>query len=370
MQFVVQKENIIEALNAISKATTTRGIQPILANVLIDTIDAKSLKLVATDLDISIEAIIPASVIEEGKITLQAKKLSEIVTNLSDQNVKFEIDLEKLMAKISSGHAKFDLMGIASDEFPKIAKIDEKDEIEVDLKLFLKTIKQTKFSAASFETKNVLSGVFLSLKNDQLEVAATDGNRLTRKISTIKKPSGKDLSVVIPTRILDELYRIAATSSDKDLFVGISDGQIAFRLSDKYMLSRLLEGRYPDYPKLIPLNYESVAMANREDLISSIRRTAVMANERTSIIKLDFEKHLLNLSANTPDMGDASDSMEVDYKDSGLKIAFNYKFVLDALQALETHDVRMEFGGSLAPTLFKSDEEDGYLCLIMPVQVK
>ncbi|MEW5822327.1 MAG: DNA polymerase III subunit beta [Cyanobacteriota bacterium] len=370
MQFVVQKENLLNALNAVSKATTSRGIQPILANILIDAIDSKSLKLVATDLDISVEAIIPATVTEEGQITLQAKKLIEIATNLSGESVSFDINTEKMIAKINSAQAKFEIMGISADEFPKITRIQEKEEFKIELELYLKSIRQTKFAAASFESNNVLSGVYLSIKNDEIEVAATDGNRLARKQTKLPNTLEKEFSVVVPTRILDELLRISSSGSYEELYIGISEGQISFRLTDRYLLSRLLEGRYPDYPKLIPANYETIVRANREDLVSSIRRTSVMANERTNIVKLDFEKHKLNLSANTPDMGDASDVMEVDFKEGGLKIAFNYKFLVEALQVIESHDVRMEFGGSLAPALLKTDEDEGYLCLIMPVQVK
>lgn len=370
MQFEVQKENLLNALSAVSKATTTRGIQPILANILIDAIDAKSLKLSATDFDISIESIIPASVQQEGKITLQSKKLTEIISNVSDDSVAFDIDLEKLTAKISSGQAKFELMGIASDEFPEITRIEENNEVELELETLVSSIRQTRFAAASFEANNVLSGVFFKISGEEMEVAATDGNRLAQKKTKLSKSLDKDISVVVPTRILDELARMTASGTEDTIHVGLADGQISFRMADKYLLSRLLEGRYPDYPKLIPAGYETVAKANKDDLISSIRRTAVMANERTNIVKMDFEKHKLNLSANTPDMGDASDSMDVDFKDGGLKIAFNYKFILEALQAIETHDITMEFGGSLAPALLKCDDDEGYLCLIMPVQVK
>jgi DNA polymerase-3 subunit beta len=370
MQFTVQKENLLNALNAVTKATTNRGIQPILANVLIDTIDSKSLKLIATDLDISIEAIIPATVLEEGKVTLPAKKLHEIASNLPESNVVFSIDLEKLTAKIHSGQAKFDIQGISAEEFPKINRIEEQEELKIDLKDFLKAIKQTIFAAANIESNNILSGVSFILREKDLEIAATDGNRLTRKQLKTDVPSGKMLSVVIPTRILNEVIRVATTSEDESIFIGVLDNQVSFKMSDKYFLSRLIEGKYPDYPKLIPLSSETVILAKRDDLISSIRRTSIMANERTNIIRLDFEKHSLNLSANTPDMGDASDQMEVDYKGTGLKIAFNYKFLVEALQAIETNDVKMEFIGSLGPALFKSDEDDNFLCLIMPVQVK
>jgi DNA polymerase III subunit beta len=370
MQFIVQKEDLLNGINAVIKATTIRGIQPILENILIDAIDVKSLKLLATDLDISIEAIIPAVVTEEGQITLKAKKLLEIASNLPNETVNFNIETESQMTKINSGQAKFDLMGVSTVEFPKITKIDETNEVELDIKTFLRALKKTVFAAATFETNNVLCGVYINIKKDELEVAATDGNRLARSINKLTNPVAKELSAIVPTRILNELIRIASFGEDETIHVGISDGQISFRLSNRYLLSRLFEGKYPDYPKLIPAHYDVVAKANREDLVSSIRRTSIMANERTNIIKLEFEKHKLNLSANTPDMGDAFDSMDVDFKEGGLKIAFNYKFILETIQVFDCHDVRMEFGGSLSPAVFKSEDEEGYLCLVMPVQVK
>ena len=369
MQFVVQKENLVSALSVVSKATATRSTQPILANILIDTIDTKSIKFRATDLDISIETVVPATVIREGKITINAKKLVEIASSLSGNEVDFDVDTEALVTKISSGQAKIDIMGISADEYPEETVIDAKDEFEIDTKLFLKAIKQIKFAAANIETNNVLGGVFLSIKKDELEMAATDGTRLARKQTILPKPIDKDFQVTIPTRILDELVRVADINEEK-LLIGIADGQISFKLSNKYLVSRLLEGKYPDYPKLIPNDYTTIVRANREDLIASIKRTSVMANERTKIIKLEFEKHKLNLSANTPDMGDATDTMEVDFKEGGVKIALNYQYLIEALQVIDSHDVRLEFGGSLAPALIKTDEDEGYLSLIMPVQVK
>lgn len=370
MQFIVSKEDILNALNAVAKATTTRGIQPVLSNILIDTIDAKHLRLLATDLDILIEAQIPASITQEGQITLQAKKLTEIVSNLPAKEVHFDVDPEKLTAKIKSGAAKFELMGIAATEFPATKKIDESQEVEVDLNVILKAIKQTIFAAATFETSNVLGGVFIKAVEDNFEVAATDGNRLAKLSSKLSKPVEKEITAIVPTRILNEVAKSAAASEDETIFVGISDGQVSFRLSDRYFLSRLLEGKYPDYHKLLPESHQMLAVANKEDLMASIKRTAVMANERTNIIKLDFQKHQLFLTANTPDIGDASDNIEVDFKHDELRIAFNFKFLVDALQVIDSHDIKIEFNGSLAPAIIKPEEDDGYLCLVMPVQVK
>lgn len=370
MQFSIQREDLLNALNAVIKATTSKGIQPILANVLITTVDTKSITLSATDLDISIETTIPAIIEKDGKVTLSAKKLFEIVSSVSDKKISFSLDTEKMITKISSAQAKFDLLGIAADDFPTITKLDESKEVSFELVQFLKNIKQTIFAAAAFESNNVLSGVFCKVVDDAIEFASTDGNRLARSISKLKNPSSKDFTAIIPARVLSELLRIASGKSEKNINVAVDEGQISFRLSDVYILSRLLEGKYPDYPRLIPSNYETFVLAKREELLSCVKRTAIMANERTNIIKIDIEKHKLLFTANTPDMGDASDELEVDYKGSSIKIAFNYKFIIDALSSIDTELVKMEIGGSLSPALFKPEDDQNYLCLVMPVQVK
>jgi DNA polymerase-3 subunit beta len=242
----------------------------------------------------------------------------------------------------------------------------------VDGKALAKAINQTAFAAASYDANNVLGGVYFQINAQGLEMAATDGSRLARRVEPVGEGQAAvpDVAAIIPARTLQEFLKLAADSAGQPVKIAIRNGQIAFRTPKYYVLSRLLDGQYPKYNQLIPTENKIVAFAKRKAFIDCLERTAVMANERTNIVKMALEGGNMSLAAQTPDVGDSKDTLEILYEGDPLSIAFNYKYVLDALKVIESEDIRMETNGPLAPTLFKAREENGYLCLVMPVQVK
>lgn len=375
MKFAVQREDMHQAVAAVQRATATRVIQPILANILIESVGGDTLKLSATDLDFAIETTIPVRVLSEGRTTLSARKLSEIIAKLpSTQEVTFDIDEAVQTARIQCGTSVFDMRTLPADEFPQIKQIDAEggNTLEVNGRALFKAINQTAFAAASHEANNVLGGVFFQLNEQGLEMAATDGSRLARRIEPIQGGAAPstEVTAVIPAKTLQELMKLGAISDDQPVRLAILDGQIAFRTPRFYVLSRLLDGQYPKYQHLIPTDNKIVAYANKKVFIESLERAAVMANERTNIVKLVLDKGNLSLAAQTPDVGDSKDTMDLLYDGETLSIAFNYKYVLDALKVIESDDVRMETNGPQSATIFRSKEENGYLCLVMPVQIK
>ncbi len=374
MKFSAQREDIHQAVAAVQRATATRVIQPILSNILIESLDSDTLKLSATDLDFAIETTIPAKILEEGRTTLSAKKLAEILSKLpSNREISFEIEEAVQTARIQCGTALFDMRTLPADEFPQIKQIDSQDFLAVDGKAFVRSINQTAFAAASYDANNVLGGVYFQLNDNGLEMAATDGSRLARRIEAVKDGSAASLNVsaIIPAKTLQEFLKLCASDvGEQPVKIAIQEGQISFRTPRFYVLSRLLDGQYPKYNQLIPAENKIVAFANKKAFIDSLERTAVMANERTNIVKLVLDKGNMSLAAQTPDVGDSKDTLEVLYDGDTLNIAFNYKYVIDALKVIESEDVRMETNGPLSPTIFKGKEENGYLCLVMPVQVK
>lgn len=373
MKFSIQQDLFQQAISSVQRATATRVIQPILAHVLIESIGNDQLRLSATDLDFAIETTVPAMILEPGKTTISAKKLSEMITKLPKDTIFLEADTATQTARIQCGSSVFDVRTLPAEEFPLIKQIDKEQAVEVDLQAFNRTVLHTVFAAASYEANNVLGGVFFKLTQDKLEMAATDGSRLARCIETLEVEGSnisEPVSAIIPAKTLQEFTKLASLSGDKILRIAIVDGQIAFRTQTFYMLSRLLDGQYPQYEQLIPKDYKIAAYANRQALINSLERAAVMANERTNIVKMTFDKGSLKLMAQTPDVGDSKDNVDIQYEGDELQIAFNYKYVLDALKVIESDDVKVELNGGLSPTLFKSRNENGFLCLVMPVQVK
>ena len=371
-QFSVGQDTLLSAISQAQRATATRIIQPILSHLLIESEGNDTLKISATDLDFAIETRIQAVIKTPGKATMSAKKLLEIVTKLSKEDVLISADVATGLARIECGNSVFDVRTLPAEEFPVIKQIDGENSFSLPLSELRKSIQYTVFAAASSENNNVLSGVFFKLTPTEIEMAATDGSRLARskrviEANTVKEP----VSAIIPAKTLQEFLRLSQVDSSATVTVSIKDGQIAFRTPQFYILSRLLDGQYPQYEQLIPADYKDIAFANRDALIKSLERTAVMANERTNIVKMRFENGQLSMAAQTPDLGDSRDSMTVAYDGDELDIAFNYKFVLDAVRVIDTDEVRLELKSGLAPTLFKSAQEEAqYLCLVMPVQVK
>ena len=370
MRFIVPSDILCNGLNIVAKAAATRGIQPVLSNILVEALDSNELRLCATDLDISIEMKIPATVSNAGSITLPAKKLMDIVSKLPNKQVCFSLNPDNNITRITCELSKFELIGISSGEFPSISYPDADEAFSIELEPLLKAIKQTVFAAATYDMNNILSGVFFQVKDTTLEMAATDGNRLARVLKKINAEKSKDYSAIIPSRTLTEFLRITSGVSSESVTIAIKNGQISFNIQDRVLTSRLLEGQYPKYQQLIPNNYEINSEIDRDALISALDLTATMVNDRTSIIKFVFMDNSLQLSADTPDLGDSFDQIDVKYKGEELKIAFNYKYIIDVLRVMESESVKIELGGPLSSVLFKNPDDDDSLFLIMPVQIK
>ncbi|MDH4379006.1 MAG: DNA polymerase III subunit beta [Vampirovibrionales bacterium] len=379
MQLTVDRDTLFQALGATSRATASRVIQPILANVLLATTTDNQLQLTGTDLDFTIQTHIPLeSVTTQGTTTLPAKKLAEIFAKLpSGQPVSITVDSATQNATLRSGKSVFELKAMPADDFPTTPEVTTLGtSFQVGLPALLQGIQQTAFAAANFETNNVLGGVFVKLSSGMLEMAATDGSRLARAMEAFTgSTSVEEISAVIPVRVLQDVAKLCGSNVATDAMVTITlnDRQIAFQTPQFLVVSRLLEGQYPQYQQLIPATNKIIVRAKRKSLMESLDRTAVMANERTNVVKMMFDpdSQELRLEANTPDQGGSQDSMPVEFSDAEpLHIAFNYKFLLDALKVIESDDIRMETNGALAPTVFKDGIKDNYLCLVMPVQVK
>ena len=373
MEFTIEKESLLTNLKIVEKTTVSRGIQPVLSNILINASSDNYITFAATDLDINITTKTIASVQTPGKITLPAKKLSEIVSRLSNKPVVFSLNAETNVVNIICGNSKFELIGISADEFPQTIteeELKDKECVEIDINPFIKSIKYTAFSAANYENRNIISGVFCSISKENIEMAATDGNRLTRIVEKITNEKETDISCVIPSKTLQEFLRVASLVNDEKLCLIIEKTRIVFKTSSMIMTSRILEGEYPPYKQLIPQSCEKNAIINREEMISALERVAVMVNERTNIVKFIFGENTLFLKADTPDAGLGEDSISAEYTDEELTIAFNYRYVLDSLKIMESEKVKIGLGGSLSATLFRPDSEDDYLCLIMPIQIR
>lgn len=376
MEIILNKECLLNSIKVVEKITAQKGTQPVLSNILIETISNDRVKFSATDLNLSISQKTKAEVKREGKITLNAKRLGEITAKLDNKPVTLSLNEETNVVTISCAKTKFELIGISANEFPQVFEEKEEQEqkqsFEINKNTLVKGVKQVVFSAALGEISSVLSGICFNIDQNILELVATDGNRLTR---ASKEINSKDDSAIfiIPSRTLNELTRICSILDDEKVEIIIQKAKICFAFENVVFWSKLINGTYPKYKQLIPSTNEKIAKLDREDLINAIERVCVMVNERTNIIKFTFTEGNVQLTADTPDAGSGSDFLDMEANFTTMTIAFNYKFILDGLKNMNTKSVYLEMSTNLGAALFKPASEEGgddYVCLIMPVQVR
>jgi DNA polymerase-3 subunit beta len=367
MKITITKEELNKGINIVDRATSVKALQPVLLNILIETVGAKSIKLCATDLDMTVTVQVDAQVKTEGKITVPSKTLKEIVTKLSD-GALVNIDVTDTLVNITSGSSKFEVYGIAASEFP-VDTTNPKDGIEIELKPFVKAVKHAGFAAAAFESSNLLSGIVFAIEDGMLEIASTDGNRLARYKQKLDA-TAKDCRLIIPAKALNEFEKISSFIEEKFVTLYQEGSKVVIKSEKTIIISRLLEGQFPKYNQLIPADSPKIAIAEKSRMMSALERVAIMVNEKTNIVTMDFSANKLMLCANTPDAGKSEETLEIDYAGDDLSIAFNYKYVLDALKNLDSSDVKIGLNTSLSATVLRPSSDEDMICLIMPVQVR
>lgn len=372
MKFVAGKDDLLNGIRIVERATVVKGLQPVLANVLIETVSDNQIKLTATDFDLSITTVIDAQVEEEGKYTLPAKKLGEIISRLQDELVKLE--LNGSTATITCKKSKFDIIGISANEFPQVEEnISEDDTIEIDAKPFTKAIRQVVSAAAGYETNNLLSGVVCEVNKNILEMAATDGNRLARVREVVKNnsvDSEKVFEMLISSKVLAELSKISLLTDAETIKICKEVKKIVITIDKTKIITRLMQGQFPKYNQLIPQTFPKEAKIDKGSLIAALERVAVIVNEKNCIIKFEFGDNMLKLSGDSPETGNSQDTIDIKYTGEPLAIAFNYKFVLEFLKIAESEEIVVQLNTPLSATVLAPCSEEDYIYLVMPVQLR
>ena len=373
MKFVVKKEDLYNGIKIVERATSMKALQPVLLNIYIETIDTSAIRLIATDLDFTVTAVVDAQIEEPGKITLPSKTLNEIVSKTGNELITFTMQEGETIVNIKAQNSSFDIIGIAASEFPpEIANVElhEENSFEIAVKPLTKAVKQAGFAAAGYETSNLLSGIVCDIHDEILEIASTDGNRLARVREKIMNKDGCAHQLIIPSKTLNEFIKLAAFIEDEAVRIYIEKSKIIFKTETTTTISRLLEGQFPKYNQLIPNESPKEALVNVSKFISALERVAIMVNEKTNIVKFDFADNVLTLAADTPDAGKSEEHIDIDYTSEPITIAFNYKFILDALKNIESDEVKIGLNSNLSATVLKPNSEDDFVCLIMPVQIR
>ncbi|MDO8551451.1 MAG: DNA polymerase III subunit beta [bacterium] len=370
MKVSVLQENLSKGLNLTARVVASKTTLPILSNVLIST-EKSRLKLSATNLETGVNLWIGAKIEEEGALTIPAKVLNEFIGSLPPE--KIEMISNETSLWVTSGSFKANFVGTAAGEFPQLPTFENAPVLVFKKEELVKGLSQVAFAAAQDEGRPVLTGVLIRNTGDlEVTLVATDGYRLSlKKIKCEEKNFEGDL--LIPGKTLLEVARLAQEKSE-DNAIRISltpeKSQAIFALSDIEFSTRLLEGEFPDFAKIIPQSYSVKAEFDKEEFLRAVKVASIFAREQANIVKLQIESGKVIVTAETPQVGNNESEISAKTEGEKLEIAFNCRFMIDFLNTTKGEELVFEAGGPLAPGVFKVKGEDQYLHIIMPVRLQ
>ena len=368
MKLSVMQENLARGLSVASRAVSTRSTLPVLANVLLKTEDA-GLKLTATNLEIGITYWVPGKIDTDGSTTVPAKLFTDLVGSLPPSE---RIDLELQAGDtlhIRAGRFETHVKGIDAEEFPAIPTPGERPTTRISQKVLRQALSEVAFAAASDEARPILTGVLARFEGDHLTLAAADNYRIAVKTIAILD-AVEDTSLVIPARSLTELIRVLADTDDPvDLVIAQARNQVVFHLDGIDLVSRLIDGQFPNYQQVLPKAHTTMATVDREELLKAVRVAALIASASANIVKLqvggDVEGILVTANA---DVGDNEGRVEAAVEGDGTTIAFNARYLSEVLQNVGAEQFTIELNGPLSPGVFKPVGDDTYTHVVMPVR--
>ena len=372
MKVVLTRGDLLKGILTVQSAVASKNTMPILANILLEARD-KKLEFVATDLDMGIRCSVPAEVVDKGSITINAKKLSDIVRELPDASVDLEIDDNHKMILVCQ-KSSFKVHGLPKDDFPILPEVKKDKTFKVKGSLIQEMTRKTIFAVSTDETRYVLNGVFFQAEGGKLRMVATDGHRLAFIQKKMEGKADEKCSVIIPTKTLNELSKVISDvgkGKEDEVIVEITatENQIKFVVDGVEIVSRLIEGQFPNYEQVIPKESDKKLEASTADLAAATRRVAILTSEKSNSIRYQVKSGKLTISSKTPDMGEAKEEMDVNYKGEEISIAYNAKYVLDVLKNVGTEAVNIELTQPLSPGILRPKGDTDYLCVIMPMRV-
>mgnify|MGYP003984158971 FL=1 len=366
MKLTIGQEEFITGLQAVQNVVSTRTTLPILSNVLLNAVGDR-LTLTATDLDVTISKTVEAKVEIDGYFTMPVKKLLSIAREVGGSQI--EMDVSKNQCSIKSGSSAYRVNGQPAEEFPPIPNFSGQTTIQMPQDTVKTMLRRTSFAVSTDENRYVLNGLFLIFKENKLTMVATDGRRLALAEEDVELKDDNPLEVIVPTKAIQELSRSLGDKGDVE--IQITENQVSFGLKENdgtgsLIVSKLVEGAYPNYKQVIPAESKHRVTLDKEELFHALRRAEIMTSEKANSVKLTFSENNLTFTANSPEVGESRETMAIKYEGEETSIAFNPQFFIDPLKALDEEEVHFEFTDQLSPGVVKVKHP--FLYVIMPMR--
>ena len=367
MKLTIQKDAITSGLQTVQNVVGTRTSLPILSNVLLRGLERR-LEFTATDLDVTVHCGVEADVKRQGAITVPLKKLLAIVRELGAE-IELDAD-ERNVCTISSLACVYKLNGIGPEEFPPKPQVGDGKSVRVSQGALKRMLRQTSFAISKDETRYVLNGVYFSVSGARLSLVATDGRRLAHTQDDADVKGDTKGEFIVPSKAVDELNRLLATDGDAEIRFTDNYAEFTLRKPDSLptvLTTKLIEGNYPNYKQVIPTEAKERITLDREEFMQALKRAEIMTSEKANSVKLAFSKNSLVVTANSPEYGEARESLAINYKGREFAIAFNPRYLIEPLSALEEDEVYLELTDELSPGVIKVNGP--FLYVVMPMRL-
>jgi DNA polymerase-3 subunit beta len=367
MKATIERATLLKSLSHVQSVVERRNTIPILSNVLIEAREDGSIRLMATDLDLQVDESVPANVATAGATTVAAHTLFDIVRKLPEGS-QVELNAAEGKMQLSAGRARFNLATLPRDDFPVIAEGELPTRFELPAATLRQIIDKTRFAISTEETRYYLMGIFLHVADDQLKAAATDGHRLARV--TVAKPDGADgmPDIIIPRKCVAELRKLLE-ELEGTVEVSMSPTKIRFGLGSAVLTSKLIDGTFPDYNRVIPTANDKLLKLDPKSFAAGVDRVSTIASEKTRAVKMMVDRDKVTLSVTSPESGTATEELAADYGSDGLEIGFNARYLLDILGEIDGDTVEVHLADAAAPTLLRENDRSDALYVLMPMRV-
>ncbi|MBA2770505.1 MAG: DNA polymerase III subunit beta [Sphingomonas sp.] len=367
MKATIERATLLKSLGHVQSVVERRNTIPILSNVLIEARDDNSIRLMATDLDLQVDESVSATVTQAGATTVSAHTLFDIVRKLPDGS-QVEINAAEGKMQVNAGRARFNLSTLPRDDFPVIAEGELPTRFELPAATLRQIIDKTRFAISSEETRYYLMGIFLHIADDQLKAAATDGHRLARVV--LPKPDGADgmPDVIIPRKCVAELRKLLE-EVEGTVEISMSATKVRFGLGSAVLTSKLIDGTFPDYNRVIPTANDKLLKLDPKTFASGVDRVSTIASEKTRAVKMSVDRDKVTLSVTSPEAGTATEEIPADYGSDTIEIGFNARYLLDILGEIDGDTVEVHLADAAAPTLLRENDKSNALYVLMPMRV-
>ncbi len=363
MKFTISKQKFLDGLRQVASVVSSKTTLPILSNVKME-VENGFLRFTATDLDVCVTGLVPANVIREGSVTLPAKKLVSIISELPDSEVQVDVNSHN-QASVECGRSQFKLNGLSADEFPELPSFEHATVYEVEQNVLREGIRRTEYAISSDSSRYVLNGISLSFRNGRMTLVATDGRRLALAETALEVPEEQQLDAILPTKAVGELRRLLDEAGK--VTIRFTRNQASFEINDTLLISKLIDGNYPNYRQVIPSDCRESIELPCGELLETVRRVSLLSVDKSTNIKLNFSENELEVVSSAEGVGEARESISINYAGAPLSISFNPEFFMAPLKTMSGDTViTLNLIDEMSPGVLKIGEE--FLYVLMPMR--